>query len=47
LVRSLQPGISSQALIDAVLADVAAFVGPAEQHDDITMVAIRFVGEPT
>jgi sigma-B regulation protein RsbU (phosphoserine phosphatase) len=46
LVRSLQPGISSQALIDAVLADVAAFVGPAEQHDDITMVAIRFVGEP-
>jgi sigma-B regulation protein RsbU (phosphoserine phosphatase) len=46
LVRSLQPGISPQALIDAVLADVAAFVGPAEQHDDITMVAIRFVGEP-
>jgi sigma-B regulation protein RsbU (phosphoserine phosphatase) len=47
LVRSLQPGLSSQALIDAVLADVAAFVGPAEQHDDITMVAIRCVGEPT
>jgi serine phosphatase RsbU (regulator of sigma subunit) len=41
LVRSLQPDISPPALIDAVLADVAAFVGPAEQHDDITIVAVR------
>ncbi|MBN1888865.1 MAG: SpoIIE family protein phosphatase [Thermoflexales bacterium] len=41
LARSLPPSLSPQALIDAVLADVNAFVGPAEQHDDITLVAVR------
>jgi sigma-B regulation protein RsbU (phosphoserine phosphatase) len=29
------------ALRDAVLGDVRAFVGPAEQHDDMTMVILR------
>ena len=41
LVRSLPPNLSPQDLIEAVLADVAAFTGPAEQHDDMTMVAIK------
>lgn len=41
LFRSLEMDLSPQALIDAVLADVARFVGPAEQHDDITMVAVK------
>ncbi len=41
LVRSLESNISPQALIEAVLEDVAAFVGSAEQHDDITLVAVK------
>ncbi len=41
LFRSLEIDLSPQALIEAVLADVARFVGPAEQHDDITMVAVK------
>jgi len=41
LVRSLPPDISPRALIDAVLADVSTFVGLAEQHDDITIVAVK------
>ena len=41
LVRSLPPDISPRALIDAVLADVSAFAGEAEQHDDITIVAVK------
>lgn len=41
LVRTLPPDLSPQALIDAVLTDVAAFVGPAEQHDDITLIAVK------
>jgi serine phosphatase RsbU (regulator of sigma subunit) len=45
LVRSLSE-LSPQELIDAVLADVLAFVGPAEQHDDITLVAVKIAGEP-
>lgn len=32
------------ALRDAVLGDVRAFVGPAEQHDDMTMVILRVTG---
>jgi sigma-B regulation protein RsbU (phosphoserine phosphatase) len=42
LVRSLPDGLSPQALIEAVIADVTAFVGPAEQHDDMTIVAVQF-----
>lgn len=45
LVRSLADDLSPQALIDAVLTDVAFFVGPAEQHDDITLVAVKLSGE--
>lgn len=41
LVQSLPPGLAPRALIDAVLEDVARFVGPAEQHDDITIVAVQ------
>ncbi len=41
LVHSLPENISPQALIDAVVADVTRFVGPAEQHDDITIVAVK------
>jgi len=32
-------------LIEAIVADVTAFVGLAEQHDDMTMVAVQFVEE--
>jgi sigma-B regulation protein RsbU (phosphoserine phosphatase) len=45
LVRSLEVNLSPQALIKAVLADIAAFVGQAEQHDDITLVAIKFADD--
>jgi serine phosphatase RsbU (regulator of sigma subunit) len=31
-------------LRDAVLGDVRAFVGPAEQHDDMTMVILKVTG---
>ena len=44
LVRSLAADLSPQALLEAIQADVAAFVGPAEQHDDITMVAVKLTG---
>lgn len=45
LVRTLAADLSPQALIDAVLADVTAFVGLAEQHDDITLVAVKLAGK--
>jgi sigma-B regulation protein RsbU (phosphoserine phosphatase) len=41
LVRTLAVDLSPQALIEAVLADVTRFAGPAEQHDDITLVAVK------
>jgi serine phosphatase RsbU (regulator of sigma subunit) len=41
LACEMSSSLSPQALIDAVVADVNAFVGPAEQHDDITLVAVR------
>jgi sigma-B regulation protein RsbU (phosphoserine phosphatase) len=41
LVRLLESNLSPQALIEAVLADVTTFVGAAEQHDDITLVAVK------
>lgn len=43
LVRTLAADLSPQALIDAVLTDVTAFVGQADQHDDITLVAVKLV----
>jgi sigma-B regulation protein RsbU (phosphoserine phosphatase) len=45
LVRSLVADLSPQTLLEAVLADVALFTGPAEQHDDMTMVAVKLTGE--
>lgn len=41
LVRTLAVDLSPQALIEAVLADITRFAGPAEQHDDITLVAVK------
>ncbi len=41
LVRSLPPDMMPQALIEAVLADVARFVGLAEPHDDMTIVVVK------
>ncbi len=41
LVRSLEANLSPQALIEAVLNDVTIFVASADQHDDITLVAIK------
>lgn len=47
LVRGLPDGLAPQALIEAVVSDVTAFVGPAEQHDDMTIVAVQFMnGKP-
>jgi len=40
LMRSLAHDLSPQALVEAIMDDVAAFVGPADQHDDITIVAV-------
>ncbi len=37
---------SMQSLCEAVRADVDAFVGEADQFDDITMVAFRYIGHP-
>jgi sigma-B regulation protein RsbU (phosphoserine phosphatase) len=36
-----QSSAGAAVLRDAVLGDVRAFVGPAEQHDDMTMVILR------
>lgn len=41
LVGSLPANLPPQAIIDAVLSDVFAFVGSAEQHDDITLIAVK------
>jgi sigma-B regulation protein RsbU (phosphoserine phosphatase) len=41
LVRSLPPDLPPQALIEAVLADVSTFVGPAEPNDDMTIVVVK------
>ncbi|ABX05553.1 MAG TPA: HAMP domain-containing protein [Herpetosiphon sp.] len=43
LVRSLPADIHAQALLDAVLNDVQDFANHTEQHDDITMLAVKFV----
>lgn len=41
LVDALDRNVTPQTLIEAVLTDVTAFAGPTEQHDDITLVAIK------
>ena len=45
LVNGLEPDFSPRRLIEAILEDVTTFAGPAEQHDDITLVAIKVIGE--
>ncbi len=40
-VTAAQPAGSVQALVEHVLDEVHAFMGATEQHDDITLVAIR------
>jgi sigma-B regulation protein RsbU (phosphoserine phosphatase) len=37
---------SARALIDTVTADVAAFAGAAPRADDITLLALRYLGRP-
>lgn len=39
-------GLQPEAMCREILADVARFVGEAEQSDDITMVALRYNGPP-
>ncbi|MBN1218594.1 MAG: PP2C family protein-serine/threonine phosphatase [Anaerolineae bacterium] len=46
LVQSLPADLSPQILVEAVVADVTTFVGPAQQHDDMTMVAIKLLDIP-
>ena len=31
-------------MIEAILADVQSFIGKAEQHDDITLLGMRYLG---
>ncbi len=38
------PTDSAQALLAHLFADVAAFVGEAEMHDDMAMVVARYSG---
>ncbi len=42
-----RPFAGMQELCEAVKADVAAFVAEAPQFDDITMVALRYIGAPS
>jgi sigma-B regulation protein RsbU (phosphoserine phosphatase) len=41
LVAGLPPAISVADLVQRILDAVLAFVGDAEQHDDITLIAVR------
>jgi len=45
LVRALDPETSAADAIEAIRASVGEHAGTAPQHDDITLVAIRFAGE--
>jgi serine phosphatase RsbU (regulator of sigma subunit) len=45
-VVSAARGLSCRELIDAVGREIGAFAGGAEQSDDITMLALRALGEP-
>lgn len=44
LIQSLPTDVLPHALLEAVVADVTAYVGSAQQHDDMTMVAVKFIG---
>lgn len=38
------PGASAQQILDHLLAEVAAFAGEAERHDDMALVVARYLG---
>ncbi len=38
--------VDPESMVHALDEAVHAFVGPAEQSDDLTMLAIRFLGKP-
>ena len=40
-----QQGASAQAICEAIKADVDAFVGEAEQFDDITLLCLTWHGQ--
>ena len=44
LARLQRAGVGAQALLDALQADVSAFVGGAEPADDLTVLALRWIG---
>jgi serine phosphatase RsbU (regulator of sigma subunit) len=39
-------GIGAHALVDSLCADIRSFAGGAEATDDITVLALRWVGSP-
>lgn len=41
LVTTLDPTMSSEGVIDAILQDVAQFTGTTEQYDDMTIVVLK------
>ena len=45
-LRSRETGTPDE-LLEAVRQSIAAFVGPAPQFDDLTMLCIRYLGRPT
>ena len=44
LLRGLAPGSSAEELVGAVRRDVGEFVGGAEPSDDLTLLALRWIG---
>jgi serine phosphatase RsbU (regulator of sigma subunit)/CHASE2 domain-containing sensor protein len=44
LARCAAAGLSSAALMEALRGDVAAFTGPVEPYDDLTMLVLRWKG---
>jgi len=46
ILHRAQPGIVAQSITELLLSGVAAFVGGAEQSDDITLLVLRYGGPP-
>ena len=40
-VRNLSPMLTAKEMVEAMLHEVQSFVGPARQHDDLTLVVCR------
>jgi sigma-B regulation protein RsbU (phosphoserine phosphatase) len=45
-LNRLSPGVELPALLEALSTDIARFVGAAPQSDDITSLALRYLGSP-